>query len=104
MVREQTMSSLQPAANQQEPLQSTGTRPLPPAHPNTSGNAHGQSGSTVRAGEEKQVMRQQMKAEVGDSWWPRAGLGTGAHPGQEVKPAGQGRHRKHWEGAGREGG
>lgn len=48
------------------------TRPLPPAHPNTSGNAHGQSDSTLRAGEEKQVMRQQMKAEVGHSWWPQA--------------------------------
>lgn len=56
MEREQTMSSLQPAAK--EPLQSTGTHPLPPAHPNTSGNAHGQSDSTLRAGEEKQVMRQ----------------------------------------------
>lgn len=49
-------------------------------------------------------MRQQMKAEVGHGWWTQAALSTGAHPVQEVKPAGQGRHRKHWEGAGKEGG
>lgn len=49
-------------------------------------------------------MRQQMKAEVGHSWWTWAARSTGAHPVQEVRPAGQGRHRKHWEGAGKESG
>lgn len=42
MESEQTMSLLKPAAKEPEPLQSTGAHPLPAAHPNTSGNAHGQ--------------------------------------------------------------
>lgn len=55
-------------------------------------------------GEEKQAMRQEVKAEVGDGQWTRAALNIGACPAQEAKPAGQGRHRKPWQAEGDEGG
>lgn len=65
MENEQPMSSLKPAAKEQELCRAEERVLSLPAHPNTPGNAHGHPGSTLRAGEEEQGMRQQMKAEVG---------------------------------------
>lgn len=73
MESEQPMSSLKPAGKEQELCRAEECVLSLPAHPNTPGNAHGHPGSTLRAGQEEQGMRQQIKAEVGLGYSERRG-------------------------------